>query len=595
MLHATQSKSISGAVRYFEALMQGDYYLGNDVSAKWHGKLASKLDLDQSKNVTKKEFEALLSGRHPLTGKKLVQRMRQDRRPGIDFTFSVPKSVSLVYAINGDERIVEAIQEAVRETFEKDIEPLMHRRVRDGANANTTNRKQTGNLIYCDFLHKTSRPTNGTVDPHLHVHSFAINITSDEDRYFAAEFAEAMRQLPSINAKFDARLARKLESELSYQVEKVTFNQSNRVKAGWEIKGIERATIEKFSQRTIKIEEQAALDGIFDPSTKSKLGKKTREKKGDELPIETLREEWKSRLTPKEREAFDAIRAGAIGKTSQGSESQSIDAAVSFALQHHLYRQSTVEMHQIVGTALKHGLTLSPEQIENALKQTDVISRSRTVDGAERRFITTLEVLEAESSMIAFARDGRGTRYIMATQDHEFKRDWLNEQQKAAVNHVLRSRDTVTGVTGGAGTGKTSLMLETVEAIQSHNKKVFTFAPSTGAKEVLVEEGFEDAQTVEHLIRNSKLQETITGGDVLGIDEAGLLDVRSMNEVFRIAKEQKARVVLSGDTRQHSSPRRGEALRLLENEAGLNVVRIHEIQRQKGRYKKAVELILRRN
>ena len=60
------------------------------------------------------------------------------------------------------------------------------------------------------------------------------------------------------------------------------------------------------------------------------------------------------------------------------------------------------------------------------------------------------------------------------------------------------------------------------------------------------------------------------------------MDVRSMNAVFEIAKEQKARVVLSGDTRQHSSPRRGEAMRLLERESGLNVARVEAIQRQKG-------------
>lgn len=574
--------------------MQGDYYLGSDVSAKWYGKLASKLNLDPSKNVTKKQFEALLSGKHPFTGKKLVQRMRKDRRPGIDFTFSVPKSVSLVYAINQDERIVKVLEEAVRETMERDIEPLMHRRVRDGANVKTTNRKQTGNLIYCPFLHKTSRPVNGSVDPHLHVHSFAINLTTDEDRFFAAEFAEAMRQLPSLQAKFDARLAQKLESQLSYEVEKVTFKQSNRIKTGFEIKGIERATIEKFSQRTAQIEKQAALDGIHDPSAKSKLGKKTRERKGTELPLEKLREEWRARLTPKERKAFAALRAGAIGVKPRSID-QNVAIAVDFALQHHLYRQSTVELHQVVGTALDQGLTLSPEQVEDALKRSDVIARSRTVDGAQRKFVTTTEVLEAESSMIAFARDGRGTRYIMATEDHAFKRDWLNDQQKAAVNHVLQSRDTVTGVTGGAGTGKTALMQEAVEGIQKHNKQVFTFAPSTGAKEVLVEEGFAEAQTVEHLIRNTKLQETIKADDVIWIDEAGLLDVRSMRGVFEVANQQQARVVLSGDTRQHSSPRPGEALRLLESEAGLNVVRIHKIQRQKGQYKKAVELVSRGN
>ena len=80
---------------------------------------------------------------------------------------------------------------------------------------------------------------------------------------------------------------------------------------------------------------------------------------------------------------------------------------------------------------------------------------------------------------------------------------------------------------------------------------------------------------------------------MLWVDEAGLLDTRSMLGIFDIAKTQNARVVLSGDTRQHSSPRRGEAARLLEQEAGLNIARVEKIQRQQGRYKEAIELISR--
>jgi len=111
-----------------------------------------------------------------------------------------------------------------------------------------------------------------------------------------------------------------------------------------------------------------------------------------------------------------------------------------------------------------------------------------------------------------------------------------------------------------------------------------------GAREVLEEKGFASAQTVEHLLRNEKLHPELKD-QVIWIDEASLLDVRSMNALFDIAKTQNCRVVLSGDTKQHSSPRRGEAMRLLENEAGLNIARVQEVQRQKGRYKRDVELV----
>lgn len=96
-----------------------------------------------------------------------MQRVRRDRRPGMDLTFSVPKSVSLAWAINNDEKIVEALRETVRETMERDVEPLMQRRVRTGKHASTRQKTSTGKLIYADFLHKTSRPVKGSADPHL--------------------------------------------------------------------------------------------------------------------------------------------------------------------------------------------------------------------------------------------------------------------------------------------------------------------------------------------------------------------------------------------------------------------------------------------
>ena len=592
MLIATQGKSVAGTQKYFEqVLTRGDYYLGQEVAGQWHGKGSEILGLGQGSNVTKEQFNRLLEGKHPESGKNLMQRVRKDRRPGTDLTFSVPKSVSLAWAINQDEKVLEALQQSVRETMQRDVEPLMQRRVRTGKHAWTKQKSQTGKLIYADFLHKTARPIQGHADPHLHVHAFVINWTQQNGKNYAGELEEIVRQRPSLQAKFEARLARKLSHELGYNVEHTRFLQSGRMKNGWEIKGIERSTIEKFSRRTAQVEQHALQNSVKDAEAKGKLGKVTREQKDTGKSVEQLRQEWNSRLSSKEREAFKNLKSGnekSKGETEQDTASKSI----KYALEHHLYRQSTVERHQVVGTALEHGLTISPEQIEKSIDQAGLIQRSFDAQGSKRQMVTTREVLNAEKQMIAFARDGRGTRKAIATFERDFDRTWLNDQQKNAVDYVLNSRDTVLAITGGAGTGKSSLMQEAVDAVRENGKQVFTFAPSTGAKEVLEEKGFADAKTVEHLLRNTKLHPDLQG-QVLWIDEAGLLDVRAMNGVFQIAKEQNCRVVLSGDTRQHSSPRRGEAMRLLENEAGLNIARIEMIQRQKGRYKRAVELISR--
>ena len=588
MLISTQSRNVASTSQYFDqVLTQGDYYLGQEINGRWQGRGADILGVGHGTDVTKEQFNALLSGKHPVNGKSLTQRNRKDRRPGMDLTFSVPKSVSLAWAINGDERLVKALREVVAETMTKDVEPLMQRRVRRGEYCNSEQKATTGKLIYADFLHKTSRPVDGVPDPHLHVHAFVMNWTQHDGKNFAGQLGEIVRQRPSLQAKFESRLARKLQNELGYRVRNTRFVQSGRVKAGWEIAGLERETIEKFSRRTAQVEEYANENGVRDAAEKATLGAKTREKKDKGTPVSHLRERWQELLTPEERQAFEKL----LGEHREGGTEQgSAERSLEFAIDHHLCRQSTTERHQIIGTALEHSLTVSPEEMERAMDQMDVLKKTVNQDGADRHYVTTQQVLDAERAMIAYARDGRGTRAAIGDKEYEFKRDWLNTQQKNAVREVITSRDAVVAVTGGAGTGKSSLMEEAGDAIEQYGQKLFTFTPSTGAKEVLQQKGFDNTQTVEHLIRNTKMHADIRD-QVVWVDEAGLLDVRSMNAVFDIAREQNARVVLSGDTKQHASPRRGEALRLLEREAGLNIARVEAIQRQRGEYRRAIELI----
>jgi ATP-dependent exoDNAse (exonuclease V) alpha subunit len=78
-------------------------------------------------------------------------------------------------------------------------------------------------------------------------------------------------------------------------------------------------------------------------------------------------------------------------------------------------------------------------------------------------------------------------------------------------------------------------------------------------------------------------------GQVLWIDEAGLLSARQMRGIFQLAEKQDCRVILSGDTAQHTSVERGDALRLLEKYAGLRPAELTEIRRQRNeQYREAV-------
>src|SRR5271156_36071 len=125
MLRITQQDSAKDAKRYYAS---ADYYSeGQEIVGAWGGEGARRLGLEGT--VDKHSFDRLCDNLDPRDGKQLTVRTRTDRTVGYDFTFSVPKSVSLLYALSGNRDILSAFRSAVDETM-RDIESEMKTRVR---------------------------------------------------------------------------------------------------------------------------------------------------------------------------------------------------------------------------------------------------------------------------------------------------------------------------------------------------------------------------------------------------------------------------------------------------------------------------------
>ncbi len=569
MLRITQNNAPAGAKSYYTA---SDYYTeGQELVGTWKGKGADRLGLHG--NVSQEDWESLCDNKCPVNGKPLTPRMRANRRVGYDFNFHVPKSVSVLYALTEDERILEAFRDSVDSTMH-DIETEMQTRVRTGGKNED---RQTGNMIWGEFVHLTARPVDGVPDPHLHAHCFVFNTTFDEQetRWKAGQFAGLKRDAPYFEAIFHARLAQNLES-IGLETKRTTH--------GWDLAGVPESVNKRFSRRTALIEEKAREDGVTDAASKGELGAKTRQRKQKDLTLGELRDLWLDRMTREELDAIEVTRSQ-IGETKISENIPAAHVAITHAIGHSFERSAVISERKLLTVAMKHAVGhASPESIADALTQRDLIGAEQS----GQRIVTTLDVLEEETEMLAFARDGRGVCHPLGEPDHVFEREWLNKSQQSAVQHVLDSQDRVTLIRGAAGTGKTSMMQETVEALESSGQRVFTFAPSADASRgVLRQEGFENADTVSRLLIDEKLQDEIRG-QVIWIDEAGLLSTRSTAKLFDIADRIGARVILSGDRAQHGSVERGAALRLLETDAGLVPAEIRDIQRQKGEYKAAV-------
>jgi len=93
-------------------------------------------------------------------------------------------------------------------------------------------------------------------------------------------------------------------------------------------------------------------------------------------------------------------------------------------------------------------------------------------------------------------------------------------------------------------------------------------------------------------LQNPKLQVQVSG-QVIWIDEAGLLSVPTLARVAALAEKQNCRIILSGDTAQHRAVERGDALRILEKHVGLQAAELTEIWRQKADSHKAIVASLR--
>ena len=389
MLRSHWMCSSAAAVAYYSA---ADYFA--TTPGEWLGKGAVTLGLTGASNQD--HFISLAHNLHPQTGEKLRPRAKEGERVGLDLTFNASKSVSIARELangTGDDRIEDAHREAVSYVVGL-IEKDMQGRVRQGyANANRT----TGNLVAYRVTHRDTRinADDQMPDMNLHDHVFVFNATFDpvERQWKAAELGQIKHDLPYFEAAYHNRLAANLKT-LGYGVE--------RKGRAFEIAGIDRPLIEKFSRRSRYINAVADKLGIKRPESKAKLGATTRLGKTKETS-EDLQGYYASRLTEAEKQQLAGLRGlPGSGKT--------VEEAVAYAIGHEFERRSVVEERQLYRTALQHGVgSVTPEGVEAEAKRQGLLVR-----GADA---TTKAVLAEEQKVIAFARDGRGTCRPMGSPD----------------------------------------------------------------------------------------------------------------------------------------------------------------------------------
>jgi conjugative relaxase-like TrwC/TraI family protein len=309
---------------------------------------------------------------------------------------------------------------------------------------------------------------------------------------------------------------------------------------------------------------------------------------------------------------------------NEPAASMDLEKVVTQGVEAVFERESIVRVDHLVGeiVRLAPGQAGNP-QIEAALKDNGEFVRKKVGD---QEMITTRAIIAEEQAIITGVKGGMGKKAaLIAEADYrtpdelrithdglarllrearirgeemtsELAALWL--QQHEAVNkYVMTSTDRFLNIRGGAGVGKTYFMERLVRASVDAGRPVALVAPYGEQSRVTlrseaekvsrpgVAEAFRDANTVAWLLNRTRFsaefRESLRGADIY-VDEASLLDNRTMLELVSLANDIDARVVFQGDTQQLPAVGRGQPLAMLEREIGfgMQVGRINVTRRQ---------------
>ncbi len=159
----------------------------------------------------------------------------------------------------------------------------------------------------------------------------------------------------------------------------------------------------------------------------------------------------------------------------------------------------------------------------------------------------------------------------------------LSASQRAAAVRLLASRLAI--LTGGPGTGKTTLVRTLLEALPAGADAVALAAPTGRAAKRLAESTGREAKTLHRLLEAEPGRSFRRGegrpveAKVVIVDEASMIDVTLMDALLA-ALEQEAVLWLVGDVDQLPSVGPGRVLGDLIDSGVATVVRLEEIFRQ---------------
>jgi conjugative relaxase-like TrwC/TraI family protein len=501
---------------------------------------------------------------------------RVDRRlPGLDLTFSAPKSVSIVYALGSPDvaKSIRAGHEAAVAEAMRYLESVAGHALRghqgDGREAR---RVESEGFIAAAFEHRSNR----CGDMQLHTHVVVANMLRDPDgRVSALDSRELYRQARTAGYLYQAVLRHELTNQLG-----VNWEQVRRGSA--EIRGVPWDVRRAFSKRRQQIEAALLAFGRSDREAAHRATLTTRPAKPAAKAPETLRERW---AVEARQHGFDPARVPELlGRTSATALVVERRAAIGNALvsatglteQHSTFDrrdviQATCEQLPCGGTTTEIAGT-----VEEFMRRPDVVP----VAARDRRY-STVDLLTVEQQTLAAIETGWAVPPPLADTGipATSAEAGLNAGQREAVRRLVNDISAVSVLIGPAGCGKTSALRvahrqwraagltvvgSSVAASVARQLETETGIPSTSLTLLIA-----DANRPDEASAHSA---GLPQHSVVVIDEAGMVGTRDLARLVDLARESASRLVLVGDPFQLPAVEAGGMLAALANRPGTIVL-----------------------
>jgi len=453
----------------------------------------------------------------------------------------------------------------------------------------------TGQFVAAKFEHDTARPVDGYAAPQLHTHAVIFNVTERGDGQ-----ARALQERGLFDSQQFATAV--YQSELTFRLGSLGYE----IKAGRsgapEIKGYTQEYLDASSPRSQQIRDRMEQSGFRGHEAAEIAAHSTRDKKLIQSPAEMLaaHRQIAAEFGNQADRIVDEARARSQGQAVERVPERTQQVAweaVTFARDRSFEREAVTDERDLFRDALWRGMSETTFAEVRASFTARVASGEFQIMPGQKhdtgRQFTTAETVRTEQEILRRMAQGQNQASpIMPIQDAVAlteTRQQLNSAQRAAIEQILTSRDTVQGLQGRAGVGKSTALTSIREGAEQRGYVVEGFAPTSRAAHQLRDAGI-SADTLQGFLARSVQPDG--SRHLYMLDESSLASTKQMRDFLqKITPED--RVLLIGDTRQHQGVEAGKPFEQLVN-AGMKTTQLDQIVRQKdAELRRAVEHLSR--